>query len=601
MNFPLSHLSTGMPVGTNANGNLAAAGIHNDHALRQHFRFSRRSSIESRNSDISITTSSSQGSVASSATSQSSIASRQDWDRDDWSTTSSSGDAYDPVARYAFLLRESAERLSRGSADVHPGLGAINPLESMCNVTVPHLKTGVTSHPRRIAVPNPRRALSSDSWQKPSLVRDTEQREVLVERLVVSSAHAVSLMWPSADADGTNRNVVIPLQLFIRETLKRSRTSHSTLQVALYYLALIKSKDSKAPSLQCGRRMFLSALILASKYLQDRNFSSKAWSKICGLNPREINSNEVAFLAAIDWQLHVTTEAFEQWIGILGKCTDLVKIGVSRVAWTAVVETLKMNLSLDRMQTALAAPKFEHLFPLAKASGVESNVSLELRNVVTCSHPTVSGSQASTCALSALLTTSVIPTPAVGRDLQSFQANVVTASLQHRIMARRPPTPPQTPPNVAITVAPITQDMPLRLRNTWLTAPLTSSPASMTPLSFPNDFYPTQDLRLPSIRHLMGLSSGSSGEFPIPSALGFPTATRQTRSNGAKLAGRPITKKRSFCDLADHEAAALTLSHLAADASCKKVRVHAGVGVQYSGSGAGAHEASSDRSMTWPQ
>ncbi|CAJ0829500.1 3967_t:CDS:2 [Entrophospora sp. SA101] len=33
----------------------------------------------------------------------------------------------------------------------------------------------------------------------------------------------------------------------------------------------------------CGRRMFLASLIIASKYLQDKNYSNTAWSKICGL------------------------------------------------------------------------------------------------------------------------------------------------------------------------------------------------------------------------------------------------------------------------------------------------------------------------------
>ncbi|CAJ0924033.1 3075_t:CDS:2 [Entrophospora sp. SA101] len=39
----------------------------------------------------------------------------------------------------------------------------------------------------------------------------------------------------------------------------------------------------------CGRRMFLASLIIASKYLQDKNYSNTAWSKICGLQVEEIN------------------------------------------------------------------------------------------------------------------------------------------------------------------------------------------------------------------------------------------------------------------------------------------------------------------------
>lgn len=127
---------------------------------------------------------------------------------------------------------------------------------------------------------------------------------------------------------------VLPLRTFIQETLRRSRTSYSTLQVALYYLILIKSHVPKRDftmeqaddrhtdrALQCGRRMFLAALILASKYLQDRNYSARAWSKISGLNTQEINQNEIAFLLAVNWKLHITDDIFRKWTEIVLKHT----------------------------------------------------------------------------------------------------------------------------------------------------------------------------------------------------------------------------------------------------------------------------------------
>jgi hypothetical protein len=127
---------------------------------------------------------------------------------------------------------------------------------------------------------------------------------------------------------------VLPLRTFIQETLRRSRTSYSTLQVALYYLVLIKPHVPKhdftmeQPDeslanrvLQCGRRMFLAALILASKYLQDRNYSARAWSKISGLNTQEINQNEMAFLIAVEWKLHIADEVFQRWTEIVLKYT----------------------------------------------------------------------------------------------------------------------------------------------------------------------------------------------------------------------------------------------------------------------------------------
>jgi hypothetical protein len=145
----------------------------------------------------------------------------------------------------------------------------------------------------------------------------------------------VEKIWPlSAPAfsslPGQSKSSDLPLRMFIQETLKRSKTSFSTLQVALYYLVLVKpfvpsfdftmeqpvdSPTSRA--LQCGRRMFLAALILASKYLQDRNYSARAWSKITSLEVCEINTIEIAFLLAIDWKLHVPESLFERWQSIL--------------------------------------------------------------------------------------------------------------------------------------------------------------------------------------------------------------------------------------------------------------------------------------------
>ena len=59
--------------------------------------------------------------------------------------------------------------------------------------------------------------------------------------------------------------------------------------------------------------MFLAALILAWKYTQDRNYSLGVWTKISGLGPKEINTNEAVFLSTIDWRLYIPHAVFERW------------------------------------------------------------------------------------------------------------------------------------------------------------------------------------------------------------------------------------------------------------------------------------------------
>ncbi len=159
------------------------------------------------------------------------------------------------------------------------------------------------------------------------------------------AAHIVEAIWPTSSVythTETGSGGILPLRIFIQETLRRSRSSYSTLQVALYYLILVRPEipanldftmEQRLPEgstryddytirvLQCGRRMFLAALILASKYLQDRNFSARAWSKISGLSVSELNQNERSFLHAVNFELHITEEVFNRWTDVVMKLT----------------------------------------------------------------------------------------------------------------------------------------------------------------------------------------------------------------------------------------------------------------------------------------
>ncbi|KAL5387655.1 hypothetical protein DPSP01_003451 [Paraphaeosphaeria sporulosa] len=177
---------------------------------------------------------------------------------------------------------------------------------------------------------HPRRSSSTIGRQPPQLVRQSDRKVNFVDCLVDSATQMVEVIWPTSvpasRCESSSGRGVLPLRTFIQETLRRSRTSYSTLQVALYYLILIKAHVPKhdftmeqpedvasVRALQCGRRMFLAALILASKYLQDRNYSARAWSKISGLKVCEINTNEMAFLAAVNWKLHITDPVWDKW------------------------------------------------------------------------------------------------------------------------------------------------------------------------------------------------------------------------------------------------------------------------------------------------
>ncbi|KAF9950805.1 hypothetical protein BGZ70_001224 [Mortierella alpina] len=222
----------------------------------------------------------------------------------------------------------------------------------------------------------------------------------MVAHLIGKAAQIIESVWPSAHQSihYSSKTPVMPLHVFVKETLRRSRTTLSTLQLALFYIYKVKApvlaaqrrQDTSRRALQprlppspsfswdersdpgympheyfafaqpnlsrnslpptppyacntpsslsplslattatnapaaenakhvgCGRRMFLAALILASKYQQDRSYSNKAWSKISGLPVAEINRNEIAFLALIEYRLFVSPSVFQKWVVVL--------------------------------------------------------------------------------------------------------------------------------------------------------------------------------------------------------------------------------------------------------------------------------------------
>ena len=63
--------------------------------------------------------------------------------------------------------------------------------------------------------------------------------------------------------------------------------------------------------------------MLASKYLNDRNASNSAWSKISGIPLETLNKMEMKLLSFIEYKLHVEVDLFDRWIKFLFQPTKL--------------------------------------------------------------------------------------------------------------------------------------------------------------------------------------------------------------------------------------------------------------------------------------
>lgn len=222
----------------------------------------------------------------------------------------------------------------------------------------------------------------------------------------------------------------MPLQLFIRETLRRSRTSCSTLQAALLYClraapavkttrlrvahAASGMGDKVIPAillqplpagiyqhLLCGRRIFLAAVMVASKFLQDRNYSNKAWSKITGLPLKELAAVEREFLAALKWDLNVKPEEWQ--------------------SWTRKLAQAKLNRACETASAPATSPAFPAHLPRCVTAILEGELSNEHAVSAMASSPT-SFSSSST-------TTMGTPTPAAKDNAPSVRQVLARSTL----------------------------------------------------------------------------------------------------------------------------------------------------------------------------
>ncbi|KAI8988222.1 hypothetical protein BDF20DRAFT_953119 [Mycotypha africana] len=216
----------------------------------------------------------------------------------------------------------------------------------------------------------------------------SNNRMAYVDALIDANAQVIESIWDivysQKPSSNFSNNMVVPLRTFIQEVLKRSRTTYSTLQTALYYIfrsrqeirlnltrihqngsSVLATEDAY---ISCGRRMFLASLITASKFVQDKTYRNSAWAKIAGLPVMEVNVSERIFLKLIDYNLYIAQPTFEQWYQSLHKHVE-AKTMLQHP--TSITEIL--NSSLTTLTTPTTMPLPSHLLTSSTLQQVTFN------------------------------------------------------------------------------------------------------------------------------------------------------------------------------------------------------------------------------------
>ncbi|CAO3655377.1 unnamed protein product [Mucor hiemalis] len=180
---------------------------------------------------------------------------------------------------------------------------------------------------------------------------------LLLNSIIDVTVQVIASIWPSSISSPSSGNKPIAdLNTFLHHILKHSRTTHSTLQLAIFYLFRIRSRVQEKRNddvyISCGRRMFLASLISAHKYLQDKTYKNSAWSKVSGLNVGEINHAEKVMLQLLDYRLYVKKDTYDQWILMLQTHLKVNPSNNTNFASTTTTTTTTSSFNITSSNTA---------------------------------------------------------------------------------------------------------------------------------------------------------------------------------------------------------------------------------------------------------
>ncbi|KAK4339618.1 hypothetical protein RND71_041080 [Anisodus tanguticus] len=122
---------------------------------------------------------------------------------------------------------------------------------------------------------------------------------------------------------------VLTVQQYIERIFKYSNCSPSCFVVAYVYLErFLNLTDFLLTSLNV-HRILITSIVLAVKIVDDDCYNNAYYAKVGGITTPELNKLEMKFLAALDFQLHVSVESFDKYCLQLEKEAN-VKLQIDR-------------------------------------------------------------------------------------------------------------------------------------------------------------------------------------------------------------------------------------------------------------------------------
>lgn len=157
-------------------------------------------------------------------------------------------------------------------------------------------------------------------------------------------------------------SVSASFRTYVSQILTSTRLPSSTLMLALHYLAtrmtMLSSQGVYTSSTGHLYHMLTTALMLASKFLDDNTFQNRSWAEVSHIAVTDLNKHEMEWLVDIGWDLHfdpTDIQGFNGWIKQWERW-QAKKVQLS-------MEALKLT-AMDNMRMQQSAHKYSPPTPL---------------------------------------------------------------------------------------------------------------------------------------------------------------------------------------------------------------------------------------------
>eukprot|EP01136_Pigoraptor_vietnamica_P026210 Opistho-1_new@81024 len=107
---------------------------------------------------------------------------------------------------------------------------------------------------------------------------------------------------------------------FMVELIRRVRCTPTALIMALIYLERLSTAIGPTKADNCANRLFLTAIILAVKYVSDDVYKNRDFAHMTGVEISKINAMEREFLRFVDYRLYVSDDEYAAFLSYIDAC-----------------------------------------------------------------------------------------------------------------------------------------------------------------------------------------------------------------------------------------------------------------------------------------